>query len=130
MHEGGVSLQASHVCDGDIWVIYCEVRVRSVVFWPTLKDYECAANKIRTLQTDKCDRHGKRVSASRKLGGERKLLNGFVLVRDDGDKVGEIRVARVLLFYLCFLKENREGAELALLLYLKLVPLWVRRIRH
>lgn len=54
-------------------------------FFPTLKAYVRAVNKIRILYTDYCEIHEHRVYDSRDSGADRKTGNCSVVVRGEGD---------------------------------------------
>lgn len=60
---------------GIFWVMFVKSGFISGGCCSTLKYYDRDANKIRTLRTEDCEIHERKVYASRDFGVERKMLN-------------------------------------------------------
>lgn len=56
--------------------------------------------------------HEQSVYASRESTAERKLVNSFVIAKDDGDEEEEISVVKVLFLCVCFVAGDTEGVKL------------------
>lgn len=118
-----VFVHRSHVCDGNIWETFVKSGFLSGVCCLSSKSYDPTAHIIKAPRTESCELHKQSVYTSHGFGAERKVLNGFVKLRGEGDEGGKIWV-EVLLWCLCFVRRDTEGVVLALLQHTECIPRW------
>lgn len=116
-------VDAEHVSDGDVWMVFFKSVLIRGGFFSILDDYDVVLDMLRAWWIERCVLRKPSIYAGQEFGAQKKLLSSLMLTRRESDGKKEIWVRKVLLLFWCLTKRAIEGKELTVVRYRKCVSL-------